>query len=198
MKTLLLIFILCFTAFGQITEKIYRDEKYSFSVRYPSDWVIVPAVGVHSRFKIASDEGLGLATFSIVIISPPELKNMTSAEFANGLAKSPHIINATIETGLPGAKLISKGKTFLSNREAFFVKYAGTYRSLDNSQDITVYQIITVFQGKSITLSCGGQTALFERLYQETCKEIASSFVLMPTKIILPPKNKSTIKRRNN
>ena len=118
---LLFICLLTFTAFGQPTEKIYRDDKYSFAVRYPSDWKPVEASGVSTRFKIASDEGIGLADFSIVVLTPSELKDMTSAEFANGIAGRPEIIKAMIETGLPGAKLLSSGKTYLSNREAFFI-----------------------------------------------------------------------------
>jgi len=54
----LFICLFTFTAFGQvtekITEKIYRDDKYSFAVRYPSDWKPVEASGVSTRFKIAS------------------------------------------------------------------------------------------------------------------------------------------------
>lgn len=197
----LFICLFTFTAFGQvtekITEKIYRDDKYSFAVRYPSDWKPVEASGVSTRFKIASDNGIGVADFSIVVLTPSELKNMTSAEFANGIAERPDIIKAMTNTGLPGAKLLSSGKTYLSNREAFFVKYTGTLKTLDDKTDITVYQIITVFEGKSITLTCRGFEPVFEILYLETCKEIASSFVLIPTKIILPPK-KNVVKKRKS
>jgi len=121
---------------------------------------------------------------------------MTSAEFANGIAERPDIIKAMINTGLPGAKLLSSGKTYLSNREAFFVKYTGTLKTLDDKTDITVYQIITVFEGKSITLTCRGLESVFETLYLETCKEIASDFVLTPTKIVLPPKKKVVKNRK--
>jgi hypothetical protein len=202
MKKLLPLFIclFTFTNFGQvdekITEKIYRDDKYSFAVRYPSDWKPVESSSVNTRFRIASDGGIGLADFNIVVITPKELQGMTSAEFANDIAKRPDIIKAMVETGLPGAKLLSSGKTYLSNREAFFVKYTGTMRSLDDETDLTVYQIITVFEGKSITLTCRSLKEVFDILYFDTCKEIASSFVLLPTKVVVPPKNKVTKKRK--
>ncbi len=56
-------------------------------------------------------------------------------------------------------------------------------------------QVITFFEGKSITLTCGSLKSVFDILYFKTCKEIASGFVLMPTKVV-PPKNKVTKKRK--
>lgn len=112
---------------------------------------------------------------------------MTSAEFAKGLSTRPDIVKAMVETGLPGGKILASGQTYLSTREAFFVKYTGTLRTLDDSNDITIYQIITVFEDKSITLTCRALKPAFEA-YFDTCKEIASGFVLLPTKIVLPVK----------
>lgn len=202
MKKLLLLLICLsnISAFGQvageITQKIYRDDKYSFSLHYPSDWKPVEASSTNTRIKIASDNGLGVADFSVIVLTPPELKNMTPAEFADGVAKRPDLIKAVIETGLPGSKLLSSGKTYLSSREAFFIKSTGTLRTLDDETDLTIYQIITVFEGKSITLTCRSLKELFDILYFDTCKEIASSFVLLPTKIVIPQKKKVSRKTK--
>ncbi len=199
MKLLSILFILVFalSTTAQIKNKIYRDEKYPFSVRYPSDWVPVEALVASSRFKISSNEGAGLATFTVTVRTPPELKNVTAAEFANEAIKRPDLINGVVQTALPGAKIISSGKTYLSNQEAIFIKYKGTYRTLDEKNDYTIYQIITVFEGISFTLSCGGVSATFDLLYMDTCKEIASNFAFIPTKIVLPSKSKTVRKQRN-
>jgi hypothetical protein len=194
MNKLLLLYIclLSFPTLGQVdaerSQKVYRDDKYSFALHYPSDWKPVEASGVNVRFKIASDNGLGVADFSVIVLTPPELKNMTPAEFADGIAKNPELIKAMIQTGLPGSKLLSSGKTYLSSREAFFVKYTGIMRTIDDETDLTIYQIITVFEGKSITLTCRSLNEVFDILYFDTCKEIASGFVLMPTRIVIPPR----------
>jgi len=197
---LLLVCVLNFSAYGQVTgevtQKVYRDDKYSFSLHYPSDWKPVEASSANARFKIASDNGIGVADFSIIVLTPPEIKKMTPAEFAEGMAKNPELVKTIIQTGLPGSKLLASGKTYLSNREAFFIKYSGTLRSIDDETDLTIYQIITVCEGKSITLTCRGIGDLFDTLYFDTCKEIASGFVLLPTKIDLPPKTIVTNKRQ--
>lgn len=180
---------------AEITQKVYRDDKYSFSLHYPSDWKPVAASGINTRIKLASDYGLGIADFSVIVLTPPELTNMTPAEFANGLVKRPGLARAAVQTGLPGATLLSSGKTYLSNREAFFMKSTGTMRTVDDETDITVYQIATVFEGKSFTLTCRVLKESFEE-YFDACKQLASGFVLIPTKIVVPPKRKPTTKAK--
>jgi hypothetical protein len=194
---ILLVLVCSISTIAQTQNKMFRDTKYSYSLMYPSDWVPAESSSINTRFKIASDSVLGFADFSVIVTTPPEIKGMTSAEFANGIAKRPDIVKAMVNTGLPGATILSSGKTYLSNREAFFVKFTGNLRQLDESLDMTMFQIITVFEDKSITLTCRALTPVFDT-YFDTCKEMASSFVLLPTKIHFPTKKKGQrIKNEN-
>ena len=132
-KTILLalfIFALCVSTFGQLKDgsdgsSAYRDEKFPFSLIYPKDWAQTQPSHAQTRFKITSELGLGLSDFSVVVTSPKEISNLSSSDFANGLVKKPEIVTALLKAGLPDAKLISSGKTYLSNKEAFYIKSSG-------------------------------------------------------------------------
>ncbi len=208
-KTILLaifIFALSVSTFGQLKDgsdgtSIYQDEKFPFSVISPKDWAQTQPSHPQTRFKITSEMGIGLSDFSVVVTSPKEISNLSPSDFANGLVKRPEIVTAMIKMGLPDAKLIASGKTYLSNKEAFFIKSSGTFRNFDESFDLILYQIVLVFEGNSYSLTFRALKDEFDE-YFPTFKLIASSFVVRP-KITeqpvkkVPVKQNRTVKRKN-
>jgi hypothetical protein len=200
----LFIFALSVSTFGQLKDgsdnlSVYRDEKFPFSVFYPKDWAQTEPSHPQTRFKVTSEMGIGLSDFSVVITSPKEISNLSSSDFANGLVKRPEIVTAMLKMGLPDAKLIASGKTYLSNKEAFFIKSSGTFRNFDESFDLILYQIILVYEGNSYSLTFRALKEEFDE-YFPTFKVIASTFVVRPKKIELPVKKvtpSKTVKRKN-
>jgi hypothetical protein len=202
----LFIFALSGIVFGQRKDgsdglSVYRDEKFPFSVFYPKDWAQTEPSHPQTRFKATSELGLGLADFSVVVTSPKEISNLSPSDFANGLVKRPEIVNAMIKMGLPDAKLIASGKTYLSNKEAFFIKSSGTFRNFDESFDLILYQILLVFEGNSYALTFRALKDEFDD-YFPIFKVIASSFVVRPkvteqTIKKVPVKQNRPVKRKN-
>lgn len=205
-KTILLaifIFALSVSTFGQLKDgsdgtSIYQDEKFPFSVISPKDWAQTQP---SHPLKITSEMGVGLSDFSVVVTSSKEISNLSPSDFANGLVKRPEIVTAMLKMGLPDAKLIASGKTYLSNKEAFFIKSSGTFRNFDESFDLILYQIVLVFEGNSYSLTFRALKDEFDE-YFPTFKLIASSFVVRP-KITeqpvkkVPMKRNRTVKRKN-
>ena len=188
----LFVFALSVSAFGQLKDgsdnfSVYRDEKFPFSVFYPKDWAQTEPSHPQTRFKITSEMGIGLSDFSVVVTSPKEISNLSSSDFANGLVKKPEIVTALLKAGLPDAKLISSGKTYLSNKEAFYIKSSGTFRNFDESFDLILYQIVLVYEGNSYSLTCRALKEDFDE-YFPIFKLIASTFVVRLTKIEPPAK----------
>lgn len=208
MKLFLSIVLMLFlSAIGFAQQKIesdyavYRDDKFPFSLFYPKDWTQLEPTHAQTRFKVTKEDGLYLTDFSIVVTYAESAKDMTSAALVDGLIARPEMIKALVKQGNPTAKLISSGKTYLSNREAFFIKSEATYRMLDEQYEMTVYQIMTMNDGNSYTLTFRALTTEFDENFP-IFKFIASSFVIRPTKIIVPKENiqkKTTtpLKRKN-
>ncbi len=179
---------------------VYRDEKFPFSLFYPKDWTQLEPSHSQTRFKVTKEDGLYLTDFNINVVYVEANKSMSSASFVSGLGSRPELINTLIKQGNPTAKLISSGKTYLSNREAFFIKSQATYRVLDDKYEMTVYQVMTVHEGNSYTLTFRAQTKEFDENFP-IFKFIASSFVIRPTKITVPKENiqkrtKTSLKRK--
>lgn len=202
----LFVFALSVSAFGQLKDgsdnlSVYRDEKFPFSVFYPKDWAQTEPSHSQTRFKATSELGIGLSDFSVVVTSPKEISNLSPSDFANGLVKRPEIVTAMLKMGLPDAKLIASGKTYLSNKEAFFIKSSGTFRNLDESFDLIIYQIVLVFEGNSYSLTFRALKEDFDE-YFPVFKVIASTFVVRP-KITeqpvkkVPMKQSRTVRRKN-
>ena len=202
----LFVFALSVSAFGQLKDgsdnlSVYRDEKFPFSVFYPKDWAQTEPSHSQTRFKATSELGIGLSDFSVVVTSPKEISNLSPSDFANGLVKRPEIVTTMLKMGLPDAKLIASGKTYLSNKEAFFIKSSGTFRNLDQSFDLIIYQIVLVFEGNSYSLTFRALKEDFDE-YFPVFKVIASTFVVRP-KITeqpvkkVPVKQSRTVRRKN-
>lgn len=196
----LFVFALSVSTFGQLKDgsdnlSVYRDEKFPFSVFYPKDWAQTEPSHPQTRFKITSEMGIGLSDFSVIVTSPKENSDLSSSDFANGLAKRPEIVVALIKMSLPDAKLIASGKTYLSNKEAFFIKSSGTFRNFDESFDLIIYQILLAYEGNSYTLTFRALKEEFDE-YFPAFKRMASTFVVRPIKIE-PTVKKNTAKRKN-
>ncbi|MBS1770434.1 MAG: hypothetical protein JSS77_12285 [Acidobacteria bacterium] len=169
---------------------VYRDEKYPFSLFYPKDWTQLQPTHAATRFKIAKEDGLYFTDFNINAIYVDSTKNVTPEEYVRNLIDDPQLIDAMVRQANPTAKVVARGRTYLNNRDAYFTKSEGSYRTIDNSVRLTVYQITTILEGNIYTLTFRAPTAEFDENFP-VFKFIASSFVIRPT-TILPPKATSS------
>ncbi len=190
--SIVLMLILSATGFAQQKIEsdyaVYRDDKFLFSLFYPKDWTQLESSFAETRFKVTKEDGLYLTDFNINVIYVEASKNMPSKSFVEGLIARPNIIEARVKQGNPTAKIISSGKTYISNREALFIKSQATYRVLDEEYEMTLYQIITTYEGNIYTLTFRALTEEFDENFP-IFKFIASSFVIRPTEITVPKEN---------
>lgn len=164
---------------------VYRDGKYPFSLFYPKDWTQLQATHALTRFKAAKEDGIYMTDFNINVNYVEATKNVTPESYVKGFIDNPQLIDAMVKQANPTAKVVSRGRTYVSNREAYFSKSEGTYRVLDEAYKITVYQIMTISEGNIYTLTFRSLTDEFEENFP-IFKFIAASFVIRPTKISVP------------
>jgi hypothetical protein len=178
--------------------KVYRDPSLPFSLFYPNDWKQVEPSYAQTRFKAVSSLGRGLSDFSINTNYIKELEKLTPEAYVKFIEANPEVLTKIATTAIPNAKIISKGKTYISNREAYFARYEGTYKNLDNEYFLMFYQIFVLFEGNLYTLTFRSPKENFEDELP-TFKFIASSMVLRPTKFLddVKPK-KAPIRKRND
>lgn len=175
---------------------VYRDSKFPFTLFYAKDWTQLQPSHALTRFKIAKEDGVYMTDFTINANFADSVKNVTPESYVKGFIDDPQLIDAMVKQANSTAKVVSRGRTYLSNREAFFVKSVGTYRILDEAYNISVYQIMTIYEGNIYTLTFRSLTDEFEENLP-IFRFIASSFVIRPTKIVVPkPASKRT--RRNS
>lgn len=167
---------------------VYRDDKFPFSLFYPKDWTQLEPTHAQTRFKVTKEDGMYLTDFNINVIYVEASKNLPPKSYVEGFIARPALIEAMVKQANPTAKVISSGKTYLSNREAFFSKSEATYRTFDDEYEMTVYQMMTIYEGNIYTLTFRALTKEFEENFP-IFKFIASSFVIRPTKITVPKEN---------
>lgn len=159
---------------------VYRDEKYPFSLFYPKDWTQLQPTHAATRFKVTKEDGVYFTDFNINATYVESIRNVTPEKYAQGFVDDPQLIDAMVKQANPTARVIARGKTFVNNRDAYFTRSEGTYRTIDNSVRLTVYQIMTVFEGNIYTLTFRAPTDEFDENFP-IFKFIASSFVIRPT-----------------
>lgn len=164
---------------------VYRDDKFPFSLFYPKDWTQLEPTHAQTRFKVAKEDGIYFTDFNINARYVETTKSVTPKSYVEGFIANPALIDAMVKTGNPTARVTSQGKTYVSNREAYFVKSQGMYRILDEEFEITAYQILAIYEGNLYTLTFRSLTKEFDENFP-IFKVIASSFVIRPTKITIP------------
>ncbi|MFN0280168.1 MAG: hypothetical protein ACKVRN_16445 [Pyrinomonadaceae bacterium] len=164
---------------------VYRDAKFPFTLFYPKDWTQLQPTHAATRFKIAKEDGIYFTDFNINAIYVEATRNVTPERYVRGFIDDPQLIDAMIKQGLPTGRVLSRGKTYVNNRDAYYVKSRGTYRSFEEEHDMTIYQILTILDGNIYTLTFRAPTEEFDENFP-IFKFIASSFVIRPTMITVP------------
>lgn len=176
---------------------VYKDTKFPFSISYPKDWKEVEKSHPQVRLEVISQSGDGTANFNISVTEVKGSENVSSANYVKLFLKdNPELINAIAKKLLSDAKVISSGKTYLSNQEAFFVIFEGSYKTLDEITYVKLYQLQMLYEGRIYTLAFGALKEEFDT-YFPTFKTIASSFGVLPTKVVIPPKGNSKKIKKN-
>jgi len=168
----------------------YRDDKFPFSMFYPKDWIKVTPSHTQTRLKVVSTEGQGYTDFNINVIYVKALETTSPANHVKFLVSRPDLINSMIKTGNPNARVLSRGATYLNNRDSFFIKSEGTFRNLDEAVDMVLYQLISLYEGNVYTLTFRAAKEDFDKDFP-TFKAMAASFTIRPTRLAtnsaLPP-----------
>lgn len=170
---------------------IYKDEKFPFLISYPRNWKQVEKSHPQIRLEVISENGEGTANFNISVNEVKGSENVSPANFVKLFLKdNPELINVMVKKLLPDGKVVSSGQTYLSNQEAFFVIYEGTYKTLDETSNFKGYVLEMLYEGKIYILAFGSLKEEFDK-YLPTFKNIAASLGVLPTKIDIPQSKKA-------
>lgn len=140
--------------------QMYRDSRYLFSAWYPKTWANVPISHPQTRLKVRSENGFD--DYSISVGSSEAFKNLTPKEFVEMMNETDPL--ESLRPYLPDAVLLSKGKSYLSNQEAFFFVYKGTFKAVGVEIPVTIMQWQTIKYGNVYTLTCRAETERFETM----------------------------------
>jgi hypothetical protein len=132
---------------------VYQDKGYLFSASYPKSWTNVPISHPQTRFKVRSENGFDDYSVNVV----PSGSTMMPREFVEAMDKMDPL--QSIRPYFPDAVLVSKGKSHLSNQDAFFFVYKGIFKNAGIEIRITVMQWQTIKHGNVYTLTCRAATA---------------------------------------
>lgn len=140
---------------------VHRDNRYLFSAHYPKTWRTVPISNPQTCFKVRSENGFD--DYSISVVSSDSFKSMTPREFVEMMNKTDPL--ESLRAYLPDAVLLRKGKSYLSNQDAFFFVYKGVFKSAGLEVPVTVMQWQTIKHGNLYTLTCRAETERFETMF---------------------------------
>lgn len=138
---------------------VYQDSTYLFSAWYPKTWTHVPITHPQTRFKVRSENGFD--DYSIVVVGSEIFKNMTPKEFVEIMMNQTDPLEL-LRPYLPDAVLLKKGKSYLSNQEAFFFTYKSVFKTAGVEIPVTVMQWATIKYGNVYTLTFRAKPERFE------------------------------------
>jgi hypothetical protein len=164
------------------SDKVYRDTQYRFTVFYSDKWMSVTPTHLETRLKLVDPEVEGLVDISFIAVPNKALQSWSSERFAREFTKDRVGATRMVQTGNPTATLVDLGATYLSNRDAIYLKATAKQRTMDGQFDITVYQIILLYQGVEYTLTFRSPTKWFNSRFEDF-KAVASTFVVNPTRL---------------
>lgn len=171
---------------AQSADTAYRDSVYPFSVTFPPSWKKSVSSRPEIRVEVISDYGKGLANFAVAVTPVKGGEKATATQFVRlFLEGRPEVIEAITNATYRNAKVLSKGRTFLANQDAFYIIFEGEYKALDETFEMKSYLIETLFEGSVYAITFTTSKEDFERSLP-VFKEIATSFGLIPSKIRIP------------
>jgi len=182
--TLVLTLLVCIQVFGQQAETkytVFQDEQFPYSIKYPDSWIKIAPSDPQVRFRILNNLGHGTAQIGITVAYRKQNEQFAPGEYVSGIIERPQLIQAIISQSMGDAKILSSGKTFLSNQEAFFVRSEGVIKSLDQVSEIEQYQVIMLLEGNQYILHFADTKANFDKDFPEF-ESIVSTFSVRPVK----------------
>jgi len=160
---------------------IYRDQQFPFTVYYPKTWIRVDPTNPTTRFKAeSSDNGDVVADFNVVVSYNQKLESMSPSEFVESSSKNSQSLMQAMRRVFPDARLINEGKTYISNRQAYYRLTEATYRYLDTEMPMSILQINALFEGNTYTLTFRCPPERYEE-FLPTFETIAATFTIRPT-----------------
>lgn len=178
------ILIFCCAVFGQQATSvatIYQDEQFPFSIRYPNSWTKITPSAPQVRLRILNNFRRGTAQIGVTVSYRKQNESFAPGEYVKGIIVRPALIEAIISQSMTDAEIITSGKTFLSDQEAFFVKSKGNIKSLDQVRAIVQYQVVMLLEGNQYILHFSDTAANFDRDFP-AFEAIAATFSVRPVK----------------
>ena len=155
--------------------KVHRDKKYMFLLQYPSSCSVAPATHEHTRFRLICGDDSDQYDFFVNVQYIEALKNVSAKEAIASLTPQDYL-NALRET-IPDAKLLSSGKSYLSQLEAAYWVVTFTYKTFGVEAPLNSLQIKTFKNGYVYTLGFRSPSARFNDLLP-VFQNIAAGFII--------------------
>jgi hypothetical protein len=120
----ILIFFAAWNTTHAVNQKdftVYRDNSYAFSIHYPKSWAVVEATHTQTCFKAVSENGSGMEDISINVIQNPKRKGAPPSEHIGLISSNPQMLVDFMKKQIPSVRMVSHGKTKLSNQDAYYI-----------------------------------------------------------------------------
>lgn len=142
-------------------------------VSTPPDWKPSPSSSKYTVLHQASPEG---TDFVLTVIPAPQLSSKTSQDMMAQMSKqADDDLLAPIKAQFPTAKIAEREQLIIGNYDWYKTVTLATYKTPAADIDLTIWTVITLFEGKIFTMTFRSPSRFFVTDL-ETIKKIASTF----------------------
>lgn len=173
-------FIASFSAEASTPKKMttYRNNEYKFVFQYPNGWGQSPATHAGTKIKIEHNNGQDGEDCMVNVQNAKTAQDrLPPKQFVNTISQ--HSYEQAMRKSLPDAKVITSGKSSISNQDAFYATLKFTYRSMGLEIPMKMMQVITTKNNNVYIIGCRAPSDTFDKNIS-TYKLVLSGFTFMP------------------
>ncbi len=166
--------------------RLYRNEKYNFRIKFPEGWTLEDGDGEHvvqKAVKEGSSVGVLVMEEDMTTLSKEELnylKNFNLDQLSDkDLSEYLSDVGTSLTGVFPGSKLLEKDIKFIDNHKALYYKLSTPYKTLDLevTGNMDIYQLF--YDGKMYQISgLYGIDPIDESANRSVIEQSISTFVI--------------------
>lgn len=153
---------------------LYSDSEYKFSIKYPLEWIKGDTIQPENRLVLQHPDS---ATFVLKAVKLERAKDLTSSDYVNTFINNPDALAKFITERFPNQKLVTMGKTKISEQDVLQLITQKTIKVQDSSYETKMYYLAMLHNEVYYEFLFGCMKEDFDRNLP-IFKSIASSFKL--------------------
>ena len=163
----------------EIIDNLYRNTKYNFRIKFPTDWKIEDGDGEHVLKKAYNPKGdsINIAVNDLNTTNIKSIEDMISLEdWKNGIIK-----NATTSNGwnLLDFKVLNYEKSYINNRTAYTIRYTSTFKTMKSNRVMWINSYCFLQANRFFTITVSTTRGDDEDI-KEIFNQSISTFVIEP------------------